>query len=268
MADRAGLTPVYHPLVGGHVRLGKRPKKADRRNLKLATYLRTATGAKGLPRIPAKLIQSDKVLAQLPGGFGMMRNDAEGDCSIAGQGHAIQTWTALAGQAFTPPDDAIQQAYIPGTGNADDGRFLLDVLNYMVKTGIAGHRIGAFAEIDRKAASAHRMVRAAIDLFGGAYIGVNLPVSAQRQSIWTVTTGPDAKPGGWGGHCVWLIDYDSTGPTCVTWGETLKMSWGFFDKYCDEAYAIIAPDFLAGGKTPRGFDAAALQADLAKIRQQ
>ena len=103
--------------------------------------------------------------------------------------------------------------------------------------------------------------------FGGVYIGVQLPKSAQTQKDgWTVTSGPDAKPGSWGGHCVNLVDYTSDGPTCVTWGQTMPMTWEFFDTYCDEAYAAISPDFVGdGGQTPSGFDLGQLQSDLAQI---
>jgi len=33
--------------------------------------------------------------------------------------------------------------------------------------------------------------------------------------------------------------YNETGPVCVTWGRKQQMTWSFFDKYCDEAYAIV-----------------------------
>ena len=46
----------------------------------------------------------------------------------------------------------------------------------------------------------------------------------------------------------------------------MPMTWEFFDKYCDEAYAAISPDFLGdGARTPSGFDLGQLQSDLAQI---
>ena len=33
--------------------------------------------------------------------------------------------------------------------------------------------------------------------------------------------------------------YNAKGPVCVTWGRKQQMTWAFFDKYCDEAYAIV-----------------------------
>jgi hypothetical protein len=46
------------------------------------------------------------------------------------------------------------------------------------------------------------------------------------------------------------------------------MTWEFFDTYVDEAYAILAQDFLSeANKAPNGFDVAALAADLALVGQ-
>jgi hypothetical protein len=43
------------------------------------------------------------------------------------------------------------------------------------------------------------------------------------------------------------------------------MTWSFWERYVDEAYALISPDFLEGGKTPNGLDLASLKADLALV---
>ena len=37
----------------------------------------------------------------------------------------------------------------------------------------------------------------------------------------------------------YINGYTEEGPICVTWGQIQHMSWDFFEKYCDEAYAII-----------------------------
>jgi len=50
--------------------------------------------------------------------------------------------------------------------------------------------------------------------------------------------------------------------TCTTWGKLQDMTWSFWDRYCDEAYAIVSTDFLQQGKSPAGFDLATLQSDL------
>ena len=54
-------------------------------------------------------------------------------------------------------------------------------------------------------------VAAAIWLFGGAYIGVEFPITAQNQDVWDVPAkpGPKDEPGSWGGHAVYLVGYDT-----------------------------------------------------------
>ena len=82
---------------------------------------------------------------------------------------------------------------------------------------------------------------------------------------WTGSLdGPDA-PGSWGGHAVNVVAYDDAGLTVVTWGALQRLTWAFWQRYCDEAWAIISPDFLAGGRSPQGFDLPALEHDLALI---
>ena len=86
--------------------------------------------------------------------------------------------------------------------------------------------------------------------------------------MWAVppqgTSGPGA-PGSWGGHAVPVVAYDPRGLTVITWGKALRMTWGFWQAYCDEAYGILSPDFLAKGKAPNGFDLATLKSDLAEL---
>jgi hypothetical protein len=240
-----------------HLKLGKLPVRHDERTLLLATYLDDAAV---LPNVPPELS------APTVDAWPMYGNDRLGDCTIAAVGHMIQAWTSDAGAPRQIADADVEQAYIPGTGTDDTGRFELDVLNYWRTTGVGADKIAAYAAIDP---SNHAHVMAAAYLFGGVYIGVALPTTAQGQPVWDVVgdgkTGP-SQPGSWGGHAVDVVAYDSDGLTIVTWGALLKMTWGFWDAYVEEAYAVISPDFLnAAGQTPAGFDAAALQADLAAV---
>ena len=76
--------------------------------------------------------------------------------------------------------------YDPATGDNDTGAVETDVLNYWRKTGVAGHKILAYAALEP---GNTQHVRDAIDLFGGAYIGLALPISAQRQAVWSVPPG-------------------------------------------------------------------------------
>jgi hypothetical protein len=90
-----------------------------------------------------------------------------------------------------------------------------------------------------------------------------LPASAQDQKVWEVGHGKGSEKGSWGGHAIAIVDYDKDGLVCVTWGAELRMTWSFFARYCDEAYAAISQDyFTRSKKTPEGFDLKALEADL------
>ena len=70
------------------------------------------------------------------------------------------------------------------------------------------------------------------------------------------------------GHAVCLIGYDDATDMfkVATWGEVWDMSFDWFQKYCDESYAILNDLSLnSSGRTAEGFDMAALQVDLQQI---
>jgi hypothetical protein len=200
-----------------------------------------------------------------------MLNDKIGDCTCAAAGHMIEAWTQCAtGTEVVPTDDQIESAYeavsgyVPSTGAHDDGAVELDVLNYWQSTGIAGRTITAFAALEPKN---QEQVRDAVYLFGGCYIGLALPASAQNQSVWSVPPGGpvgDGAPGSWGGHAVPILGYTARDLTVITWGAPLSMTWQFLDAYCDEAYAVLSQDFIDKVKktNPNGFDFATLENDL------
>lgn len=250
------------------LKLGKQVARHDPRTLLLASYITPA-----LPAPPPKFDLTTKVKA-----WGMMDNDQIGDCTCAAAGHLIMEWTANAGKKMvTPTDDQIVAAYSaitgynPQTGANDNGAQEIDVLNYWRQTGIAADKIGAYVAIEP---SNHTHVMDAVYIFGGCYIGVQLPITAQAQTQnhqpWSVPPGGpngDGRPGSWGGHAIPVMAYDAHGLTVVTWGALQMMTWSFWETYCDEAYAILSTDYLTGGeKTPQGFNMEQLQADLQDLK--
>ncbi len=248
--------PAHAAAVGHKVHLGKLEVKKDPRNLQLARYVDEQTL---LPKVPKSATWSKKVSS-----WPMYANDRLGDCTCAAVGHMEEAWSANAGQPEVPAEQAVLDLY-SATGTGDTGRYCLDVLNYWQKTGFGGESCTAFVQIDP---ANRRDVELANWIFGGAYIGMALPISAQQQKTeWTVTSGPDAKPGSWGGHCVDLVDYTSNGPVCVTWGRLMAMTWDFFHTYCDEAYAVISPDWAdEQHQAPSGLKLEQLEQDLAAIK--
>jgi hypothetical protein len=240
--------------------LGKLAVRTDVRTLSLGRYV---DGAR-LPAPPEELDETNGVAA-----WPMYANDRIGDCTTAAAAHMIEAWTAAGrGRALELSERAVLEAFErvkvvdPATG--EEGAIELDVLRYWRKSGIGRHRIGAFTRV-----SVHdrTLVETAAWLFGGLYIGVQLPVSAQTQDVWdwTGSLAGRARPGSWGGHAVDVVRYDAHGLTVVTWGALKRMTWSFWERYVDECYGIVSNDFLAHGRAPNGFDLPALQADLALV---
>jgi hypothetical protein len=258
---RTGKMTVEKFLMVGK-RLGRKAIKTDTRTLQLARYMTTE-----LPAPPAA--------RDWTGGlkdWGMMLNDTLGDCTIAGCGHAIQVWTKNATNETTVNDNAVLTAYEqwdgydPNDVTTDQGGVELDVLTNWRKSSLAGHTLTAFAAVNVKNLIE---VRQAIELFGGIYIGLALPLTAQGQTVWdVVSSAGDSKiAGSWGGHCVYVPAYDANGFTCITWGALQPMTKAFWNAYCDEAYALIGADWInEQGKSPSGFDSAQLAADLSEIQ--
>lgn len=249
------------------MKLGKLAPRHDSRTLLLASYLEP-----NLPKPPPARDWSETMLPD----FGMMLNDEIGDCTVAAGGHAVQVWTWNADgpkREITINNQAIVRAYSaitgydPRTGANDTGAVVLDVLRYWRRRGIGGHKIGAYVALEP---GNHNHVRIACELFGGVYLGLALPLSAQDQDLWSVPPagliGP-GEPGSWGGHAVWMTGYSPISWNIITWGARKRMTPGFWRAYCDEAYAMISVDWLNdANKSPAGFDMQALLRDLNALR--
>jgi hypothetical protein len=270
--DRQTQTQKGALMVNG--KLGKLAPRIDKRTLKMSKYIikPPAPTQESWTAVPAKLFQDP---------WPMFLNDNLGDCVIAASGHMITEWTANAGKPAMPNDAQILKGYEdvggynPADPTTDQGCAMLDALNYWRKTGIAGHQILAYVSIDPlKGAwkgntwgSAEMMD--SIWLFGAAYIGLALPLTAQGQNQWLVDPGGpsgDAAPGTWGGHCVPIVAYNPAGLTVITWGGPMHMSWNFLRWYCDEAYGVLSKDWIGvNGQAPDHFNLAQLEADLISI---
>lgn len=250
----------------GSVKLGKLPPRHDPRTLQISKYLDTSK----LPEPPRSEDYATKVRV-----WPMMRNDTVGDCTCASAGHMIEQWTTYAAKAFTPTDAQVIAAYSaitgydPVTGANDNGAVILDVLNYWRKVGIASRRVAGYVGLEPRA---HTDVKDAVMLFGNCYLGLALPLSAQSQEVWAVPPGGATgigAPGSWGGHAVPVVAYDPRTLTVVTWGRTKRMTWSFFDAYCDEAYAVLSQDWIDDRTklAASHFDFVTLQKDLAELQE-
>lgn len=243
-------------------KLGKKPVRRDLRTLQLENYIAH------LPIPPDSTDWSSKAAP-----FPMFLNDKIGDCTCAAAAHMIEVWTKNAKlREVELTDTRVLKAYedISGydsdTGENDNGAVELDVLNFWRKRGIGGHRILAYTSIN----TGHLdNIKTACWLFGGIYVGLELPITAQKQEIWDVIDdgglNPDSAIGSWGGHAVSIHQYDSDGLTCITWGQLQRMTWQFFRTYCEEAYAVLSRDWLRKNQAPNGFAITELLADLTEV---
>ncbi len=243
-------------------RLGKLPKKHDPRTLRLASYV----ARKALPKPKASVDWGKKTQT-----WPMLLNDSLGDCTCAAALHMEQAWRDnIGGQLSVTDAEALEAyervcAYNPADPNSDTGGIELNVLNAWRNQGIGGRKIKAFVEVHQVT---NDLVKLAVEWFGGLYIGVALPLAAQNQDVWAVVgrlgglSGENA-PGSWGGHAICIVAYDEHSLTCITWGARKKMTWHWFNSYCDESYAIISDDWLNSlGKNPSGLNLATLTDDL------
>jgi hypothetical protein len=247
---------------------GRLPAEPARPHLKFGAYL--------APDLPAPPASSDWLSPVPVASWGVLGNADWGDCTCAGVGHkrigdvyvnqhaaltvtdndALSLYSAVTG--FDP------NAGPPGQNPTDQGAVCQDVLDYWRKNGFLGEKIVAFAKVD---ISNPTEVKQAIALFGQIYTGMNFPGSAMDQfnngQIWDVVRGARIE----GGHCVTIGAYDATGLECVTWGAVQKMTWKFFQKYFEEAWVIIGPDFVdpKTGKDAQGLDLYALGQGFAAL---
>jgi hypothetical protein len=224
------------------MKLGKLKARRDRRNLKLARFL------KPLPELPPAF-DVDMSLPVLPPLF-MFANDEWGDCVIAERAHHTLRLEAVEqGRLIPISDQEVLAAYWrEGGGDAltrpDNGLVMLDSLKAWRSPGWAvggqHYDIYAFAEVQRQR---QYEIQAAIYLLNGLAAGFALPKSAEQQfnrgQCWYVIKGRTSASGSWGGHAMHLCGYSHIGLTAITWGKKQLMSWEFFHRYCDEAYAVV-----------------------------
>ena len=165
----------------------------------------------------------------------------------------------------SPAYEAVS-GYNPATGQNDNGARMQDVLSYWRKTGIAGHKILAFAQVDDTNVS---LLDTALATFGALYVGINFPGSAMTQfnqgKPWDVVPGATIE----GGHAIHVGSYDPAGPVgwkLVTWGAIQGMTQAFWDRYVEEAWIVITPEWLnTNGTSPAGLDLHGLGEDLAAL---
>lgn len=160
-------------------------------------------------------------------------------------------------------------------GDKSGARFRVDSVGPMPTF----HKILAYVSLalgwdasDLVKAQAQQELKYAVQIFGGAFIAVALPLSVKGQTTWTVTgdptvTGP-ALRWSWGGHCVFVAGYDADYVYFVSWGSAgFKMTWDFYFKYVNQSFGLVAMDWISKASllSASGFDLGTMLDDLAIV---
>jgi len=244
--------------------LGKLPPKKDSRTLKFKNYVADAGS-------PPRAVDFSKAVKRER--WPVFANDRFPCCTCAAAGHMIQVWSANAGSERILPDRAILKAYLPFQHDVHKPRrHLLDILNHWRRKGIGGQKIAAYAQLSLRNRD---QVKAAISMFGAAYIGIGLPDFAAgdlahlRRTPWVVRhTGPTSARARRrrNGHCIAAVGYDSKNLHVITWGKMKRMSWEFYETYMEEAFAVVNKQFIDRKRAAASaLDIAALTRDVRQV---
>jgi hypothetical protein len=240
-------------------RFGKHPPKRDYRTLRFKNYLTTKIAAPPVSYDALSQVYKNLKISDPTTLFPMDGNDTLGDCTIAALAHADTVYNGLISKKKIMAKQDVVKLYMHLTGGIDSGMNELDVLNYWQSKTVSGDKILAYVSIDMKN---HTHIQQAIQLFGGVYLGFQVQQKCLEEfdarQPWT--PGPLTQDG----HAVFAVAYDQNGVTVLTWGNTQKATWAWWDECVDEAYAILPPEAEKSGFA-LGFNFAQLQADLAAV---
>lgn len=172
-------------------------------------------------------------------------NDKLSDCVVAARAHQTLRFELLEqGKIIAITDQDVTTEYFSESGGQDNGLVILDSLKEWRDKGWLindeQYTIRNFATINWRV---RNEIKLAIIADVGVFVGVQLPVDAANQiqqgQPWDITTGNGSAEGSWGGHAILITGYDSEYLTCITWGVRQRLSWAWFERYCDEAYAVF-----------------------------
>lgn len=244
------------------MKFGKQPARHDERTLLFSTYRSAHPLAITVPQNYGhyEVVQN----------LGMLGNDSVGDCVFAGGAHETMLWTGEVGKQALFDDQSVLSDYSAVTGydpsdpNTDQGTDVLTALNYRRKTGLIDargvrHKIGAYVALEP---GNWDQLLEAMFIFSAVGVGINFPSSAMKQfdagKPWSVVPNSHFE----GGHYIPAVGRSHNYWDLFTWGKVQRATRAFYEKCCDEAYAILSEEMLDNGFSPEGFDLAQMTADL------
>lgn len=207
--------------------------------------------------------------------WNILGNDQWGDCgpvSVANQ--RALTSKALTGVEHYPSLDDVLDLYRrsgnPNFPADDNGVDMQQMLGEVHRNGIAGKKCVAYAKVNVNNLDE---VRAAIAIFGGLLLGVDLDVVQQSQTdttkVWDFI--PNSAP--WGGHAVLAASYTSATNRSPdigveSWAEIIGLTDAFWNAQTVEAWAVIWPENLGTTQFLSGVNLQALAQDYKRLTGQ
>lgn len=223
------------------MKYGRLPKQEHPKTLRMAKYFENPFT---FPTPHEKVYREYATPASAKQMYG---NDRYGDCVWAMLANKIIHDSVHAGILVEPTLEQVLEAYAavtgfdPKTGANDGGTVMVDALNYMQTTGIAGQKILGWGQIDHTN-RLHRQL--GVDFFGSTLVGVNFPDTAMSEFgaglSWNALNGQSE-----GGHAILHPGYGSAGDDYVTWAkwdQKASSAWSY--AYVDEEYICITPDWF------------------------
>jgi len=262
---------------------GKLPYKHDKRTLKFRNVINKTDSE---TKIPVQYDWGSRIKPNHNwGDYGNLKLD---NCTFVAAAYLIMIWKSYkADRIYRPGVKRIIEDYSklikdnrpggkPINAILNEGGKPLEatkVLNHWRKKGIDGHKIIAFTKLTFNNKKGHKEeLKRAIYLYGGCFIGINIPRSVEKQwqnnKKWTIirgVSGGDARRRLWFSHALLATGYNEKELRVVTFGKEEIMSWEFYEKYVDEAYAIFDEKFLKDRKTPSRMKVKDLE-DILKLK--
>jgi len=238
------------------LQLGKRPASRDPRTLRFGSLLQSAQ------LHPPASYDCEQAFhdmeaepPRLPLGTTptpMFKNDTNPCCVIAGRAHLTLRFERRERNALVrATDQEIEWEWLNESDQVVEGLLLLDSLKAWRKWGWTAakrqHKADLFASVDPcqldHVKTAISYTHRGVGLIGGWELPFNVTKRLTDPEPWEVVKGPDAASDPAGGHCMVPVAYDDKGLWFVTWGRLQFATWGWFQAYCSELFAVLdAPD--------------------------
>lgn len=171
-------------------------------------------------------------------------------------------------QTSGPPRYNPADVQADGSNPTDDGAVFEDVISYILKNGFDRHHLMGSVGVEPTNVE---NIKRAIDFFGAAAIGIQLPIAWQNASAWTLDGYSDGDPnwqiGSWGGHETLAAAYNENGVWVWSWGELLYFTFDAIAKYCDEIDALVLASWIKSGKSPAGVDLNSLETYMRSLKE-